>query len=292
MGAKMSHPSPFLCALACGADGELVEIMLQNGMMNPHWIAEHDSPLNIACRKGKLGAAKVLLKFGANINAMIAHNGQSEWPLLAACKNGHYKLAKFLVDQGGKVQNFFPYKNQPQPIHYTCMDCSQEAGEFLAELLLHRAYFLVVAKDERFSTDRQCEWGTPLRIAMRVGNIRAIATLVSLCGYQILPPIKWVCPTLNTSKTDESAIYRITVFYSGVIQKNTIFCTNSSMDLYEKLWEFEQYRFLEARWNGAAIYPGNQTLYDMGFCSDDVISVSPQKVFFFLSFFLFLCAMR
>eukprot|EP00026_Physarum_polycephalum_P011611 Phypoly_transcript_11847.p1 GENE.Phypoly_transcript_11847~~Phypoly_transcript_11847.p1 ORF type:complete len:232 (+),score=20.22 Phypoly_transcript_11847:483-1178(+) len=158
------------------------------------------------------------------------------------------------------------------------MDCSQEAGEFLAELLLHRAYFLVVAKDERFSTDRQCEWGTPLRIAMRVGNIRAIATLVSLCGYQILPPIKWVCPTLNTSKTDESAIYRITVFYSGVIQKNTIFCTNSSMDLYEKLWEFEQYRFLEARWNGAAIYPGNQTLYDMGFCSDDVISVSPQKI--------------
>ena len=59
------------------------------------------TPLHIACRYGHLDIAKLLVKKGANIEAMITHNQAT--PLNIACSFGHLPIVEFLVTNGAKI---------------------------------------------------------------------------------------------------------------------------------------------------------------------------------------------
>eukprot|EP00026_Physarum_polycephalum_P005309 Phypoly_transcript_05341.p1 GENE.Phypoly_transcript_05341~~Phypoly_transcript_05341.p1 ORF type:complete len:342 (+),score=31.41 Phypoly_transcript_05341:918-1943(+) len=249
--------------LAC----EMVEKLVDKTLS----LVEGNSPLNIACRNGNEGTVSLLLKFGADVNGVVQFEGHCEWPLLVACKNGHFRVAQILLQQGAKVENLCVGPFLPQPIHYTCCFDSTDAVEVIVELL-RRKPTLRAAKEVGGSRN----WGTPLNIAMKCRNTRAIIALVSLYGSKILGPTKWV-PNPSLYLPSKVRVH-VLVKPLGFLESNIIMhcCALSGQELYQEIWK--SYRFLELWWHGAVIFPGSQTLYDMGLRTGDEVFIYPEKV--------------
>ena len=58
------------------------------------------TPLLIACSKGHVDAARLLLDKGAEVDR-AAEDGQT--PLFIACQKGHVDVARLLLDKGAEV---------------------------------------------------------------------------------------------------------------------------------------------------------------------------------------------
>ena len=109
-----------------------------------------------------------------------------------------------------------------------------------------------------------------------------------MCGERLLLPTRWT-PFASRTHSQSEPIYvtvsppphtshqiRSFIFYSGI----------SARDFYAQVWKSSSCQYLELRWNSSVIYPGDQTLHDMGFSRDETVHYSPEMVFLF-SFFLF-----
>ena len=59
----------------------------------------HDTLLSLACRLGRRRATKILLQWGANVNAK---NRQGLTPVDHCVENGHFTLADYLVKWADK----------------------------------------------------------------------------------------------------------------------------------------------------------------------------------------------
>jgi ankyrin repeat protein len=60
------------------------------------------TPLDIAVHKGDVGAMKLLIKAGADLN--VATGPRASTPLLRACINGNYEAAKVLLEAGADAR--------------------------------------------------------------------------------------------------------------------------------------------------------------------------------------------
>lgn len=57
--------------------------------------------LHWVCKKGHVGAVKLLIERGANVNVMTSHFGLT--PLHWACEKGHIEVVKLLIENGANV---------------------------------------------------------------------------------------------------------------------------------------------------------------------------------------------
>ncbi len=63
---------------------------------------EQETPFLLACNKGNVDVAKLLLRNGAQINDMDKYGWSA---LYIACKNGHEKIVELLLDNGAEVDD-------------------------------------------------------------------------------------------------------------------------------------------------------------------------------------------
>lgn len=88
--AVMNNAMPCLSVLlASGADA--------NTPYRPGGVQKGDTPLHIAVRKGYMSPARILVNYGADINAQGSHDAT---PLHLALGYGHQPLADFLLSKG------------------------------------------------------------------------------------------------------------------------------------------------------------------------------------------------
>jgi ankyrin repeat protein len=93
-----------------------------------------NTPLKIACARHSFEIIRVLIMYGADINAKT--NGHTA--LHAACANGDYKLAKFLLERGANPLELDNFGNN-------CRMLSEESGN-------RKLYALVVAAEAESAT--------------------------------------------------------------------------------------------------------------------------------------------
>nr|QBK85595.1 MAG: ankyrin repeat protein [Marseillevirus LCMAC101] len=72
-------------------------------------------PINEACKRGNLGAARILVEYGANVKQM----DKSYSPLMEACGNDNIDLVRFLVGQGANLDDKGGWKDET-PLIYSC----------------------------------------------------------------------------------------------------------------------------------------------------------------------------
>ena len=69
------------------------------------------TPLHIACFSGHVSCARLLIKFGAQINARSIDGGT---PLCGACASGNHELVELLISNGASVN---PVHSLSTPLH-------------------------------------------------------------------------------------------------------------------------------------------------------------------------------
>jgi ankyrin repeat protein len=80
---------------------KLCDILLQNGALGNALTADKWTPLLLASYGGHFYTAKILLKYGANINDTDPID--LETSLHKACRNGHEKVARLLLENGAEI---------------------------------------------------------------------------------------------------------------------------------------------------------------------------------------------
>ncbi len=121
--------SPLHKAIRFSWDGEAevrkkVKKLLTSGNHDPNERDElvGETALHAAAGKGYIFIAKLLVKYGASINAQ---NNIGETPLHEAAERGHAKMADYLLSKGAdinaKVTNQF--EDNKTPLHYAAFGC-------------------------------------------------------------------------------------------------------------------------------------------------------------------------
>lgn len=199
--------------LAGIGDVEAMEQMLEFGklpeMRRGPWRSPDCTPFYTACAKGKLGAAKLLAHFGADV---LRATRRGESPLSAACKAGHTDIVELLIrlDLDVNVQSKDAASRDIYGelvyIRSTPLSTACRAGRFdvAALLLSHGADVRIPDDDGRTPLHEACQWGntatvsnlircgadvnarsndgaTPLSVASRNAHTETVRMLVS-CG--------------------------------------------------------------------------------------------------------------
>ena len=87
-----------------------------------------DTPLILACSKGLVDVARILVEKGANVNAK---NNNGYTPLIWACLKGHEDVARLLIEKGADVNA----KNNDgdTPLDLACNKGHEEVAQLLIE---------------------------------------------------------------------------------------------------------------------------------------------------------------
>jgi ankyrin repeat protein len=104
--------TPLHYAAVCGVDGVAKFLIVERSQdVNARGFRD-ETPLGVACRRGKLEVVRVLLKYGAN---MESRDGQDYSPFERASVERHVETALFLLENGAdfKAQD----KNKITPLH-------------------------------------------------------------------------------------------------------------------------------------------------------------------------------
>jgi uncharacterized protein len=155
------------------------------------------TPLHFAARQGCVDCARVLLKAGADVNAVDPNNMT---PMVMALINGHYDFAAFLIDQGadpniadetGRTPLYaavddhtMPESNLPSPRE---IDNKLTSMDVIQSLLAHGADVNAQLKKQtpyRTKVDRGADTmlttgATPLLRAAKAGDAEAIHVLLA-----------------------------------------------------------------------------------------------------------------
>jgi uncharacterized protein len=198
------------------------------------------TPLLFAARQGCLDCARILLKSGAEINAVDPNNIS---PVLLAAINGHYDVAAFLLDQGadpniadetGRTALFaavdmhtMPASNRPSPSE---IENKLTSMDLIQSLLAHGANVNVQLKKiqpYRTKLDRGDDTmlgtgTTPMLRAAKAGDAEAIQALLAKGANPNIPTKSGITPlmaaaglgtkeedTTGRKKTDAEAIASI-----------------------------------------------------------------------------------
>eukprot|EP00026_Physarum_polycephalum_P013235 Phypoly_transcript_13615.p1 GENE.Phypoly_transcript_13615~~Phypoly_transcript_13615.p1 ORF type:complete len:221 (+),score=30.46 Phypoly_transcript_13615:232-894(+) len=150
------------------------------------------------------------------------------------------------------------------------MHDSEDAQSFLAELLVRKANLTVLTAVDYIRR-------SPLCIAMENKNMRALAAITSLRGNEVLEAPPWVSyQHIKTSTVRTKLQIQIIM---EIDEKQYHFCrAKTARRLYMKMWRYGPYRFLQFWWKGAVIFPGEQSLYDLGLRDKDKVYANQQKV--------------
>jgi hypothetical protein len=117
--------------------------------------------LNLACLKGHLGAASLLLKHGADVGG--TEGAEQFFPLFNACQEGHHDIAAMLLDRGADVNQ--ADNTGASSLYVAC----QEGHKEMAAMLLDRGADNHQADDDGWS---------PLRVACDTQRVELAAMLL------------------------------------------------------------------------------------------------------------------
>jgi hypothetical protein len=97
---------------------EVVELLLMKGA-EVEGLSEY-SPLYLACRRGHVAVAKMLIEHGARVMPEIVEDEMSSTttPLHAACEGGYPDVAKLLLEKGADVND--TDERWMAPLHLAC----------------------------------------------------------------------------------------------------------------------------------------------------------------------------
>lgn len=93
-------------------DTNTIETLIIKHKLSPNE-TDYDylTPLHIACFAGHLSCAKLLIRFGAQINARSIDGGT---PLCGACASGNHELVQLLISNGASIN---PVHSLSTPLH-------------------------------------------------------------------------------------------------------------------------------------------------------------------------------
>jgi ankyrin repeat protein len=103
-GADLSKPAPSSLRRAAGSGREDVVKLMLKAKVTPNPIRRGgiDSPLHAACRGGHISMVRLLLKAGADVNAIVNSMKGNMTPMSIAKSNGSTAIAELLQKHGGK----------------------------------------------------------------------------------------------------------------------------------------------------------------------------------------------
>ena len=122
------------------------------------------TPLLVACEKGRLECARLLLETGASVSQ--ARN-DGAMPLFMACQNGHVECARLLLEAGAAVNQ--ARNNGATPLLIACRNGHLEVAKLLSSYGASRAAVP--------------PFGTPEEVANRDGHADLAAWLVASRGW-------------------------------------------------------------------------------------------------------------
>ena len=101
-------------------NGILVRELLDNGVDVHQTDEEGETPLLMACRKGNYALIKMLLAYGANVNAVGGPNNKTRTTtcLHYACKNQYPEIVWLLLKHGADIDAMD--EDGWRPLHYAC----------------------------------------------------------------------------------------------------------------------------------------------------------------------------
>ncbi|XP_071123999.1 uncharacterized protein [Mytilus edulis] len=114
------------------------------------------TPLHLACLKGNVAVAKVLIKFNAEVNQLDINKVT---PFMLACSSGHTELIKFLLTKDVHINAFNSFGSTP--LLEACMKNNVEACSLLLENK---------AKVDCFNKNGD----TPLHLACQAGQTKIL----------------------------------------------------------------------------------------------------------------------
>ena len=90
---------------ACSGDKAAIQTLLQqdSSLANIRDAAIYSTPLHFAAHRGYLDIVKLLLKAGAEVNA-LENNSSNSTPLHWAATGGHIEVVKLLVESGAELE--------------------------------------------------------------------------------------------------------------------------------------------------------------------------------------------
>ena len=103
-----------------------------------------------------------------------------------------------------------------------------------------------------------------------------VATLISLCGTQVLPSVKWT-PHIRSPAPPSTYLIELVLMDSTQYPsppRRIVFSLPSTLtarELYGKVIDNLSSKIVELRWKDTTIYPGNQTLHEMAFRGRQVV---------------------
>lgn len=119
------------------------------------------TPLQIACKNGKLDIVKVFVDASADVNAV---NTDGCAALHVACEEGHMDIIEFLIEKESTNMNLLN-RNDETPLHIACRE---EYGK-IVEMLFRR-------NDVNVNANRK--GNTPLCVACRYGYVKVVEKLL------------------------------------------------------------------------------------------------------------------
>ncbi|XP_062595836.1 uncharacterized protein LOC134257209 [Saccostrea cucullata] len=172
--------SPLCMACYRGRD-ITVQLLLDNGADIKLCDNDGFSPLHIACQNGHDSTVQLLLNNGADIN-LCNKNGTS--PLYIACQNGHDSMVQLLLNNGADIN--LCNKNGVSPLYIAC----QNGHDSTVQLLLNNAADINLCNKNGVS---------PLYIACEYGHDSTVQLLldngadINLCETDGTSPLYIAC---------------------------------------------------------------------------------------------------
>ncbi|XP_062593543.1 ankyrin-1-like [Saccostrea cucullata] len=156
--------------------------LLNNGdEINSYDTENRDSPLSMACYRGRDSTVQLLLNNGADIN-LCEKNGAS--PLHVACHDGHDSTVQLLLNNGADIN--LCEKNGASPLYIAC----QNGHDITVQLLLNNGADINLCDNDGDS---------PLYIACQNGHDSTVQLLlnnganINLCNKNGISPLYIAC---------------------------------------------------------------------------------------------------
>lgn len=186
MGGEQSNQSKlYSCTKNEDVDG-VKECLLKGASPNVgiyfwtggSWKEDLKRPLHIACENGNLDIIKLLLKHGANVNALMDYrDGEEEEknisPLHIACYHGHVRIVRLLLMYGASVNAATMWlEGKEWKRGWTAAHIASARGhnEVLKILLKHDAFINATTETQGW---------TPLHYACHQNNLEIVELLLS-----------------------------------------------------------------------------------------------------------------